>query len=387
MSSHYHTLIYKQKTMDNLSKQPELYEQAMFQAANPTLSINEIKKYCKQLNSSLIEVIDRLDDILLYESFNENDRKYIQKRDIMFKEFILSNEEKLKHGDIIISNILEISLFEAIEKAINFFDASNKDEWYSKLTKCKTYFIRIDQDTDWILDTLNTLYQTFEDIFSGLGKSKLSEIVKKHNYINYDDIDVINYNFNFLSLEVSNEPDIIKKKNLLLEAITKGYMLCLQSNKDPDNYLPNVNLKTKCLKAIEILDFQIQNTTHQTITTIINPDNSETKVDNSELEPENQTKNKEFTTKRQVLAIYYMLNELDKNINSIDRTVKTRFIHFLTGKNESNIYKTLAEPHKGLENDKNNKSAIKDLEFIKQYFESIGLKSIVQKISNDMQEA
>lgn len=349
------------------------------------LSVYEIKKYCKQLNNNLIDVIDRLDDIIMFEAFNENDRKYIQKKDIHFKEFRLSKEDQLKHGDIIISNILEACLTEAIERAIKFFGAPDKDEWYSKIAQYKTDILRIDQDTDWLLDILNTLFGTFECIFSGLEKSKMHEIMKKHNYIKSDDVDGVNFDFSFVSLAASNESDIIKKKNLLLDAITERYMLCLQSGIDPDNYPPNVDFKGKCLKAIEIIDFQIKNTTPQTITASINPDNSETSVDNLEPEPEIPTKNKEFTTRRQVLTIYYMLNELDKNTNSIDRTVKSRFIHFLTGKSESNIYKALAKPYKGLENDKNNKNAIRDLEFIRQYFENMGLTAIAQKISNDMQ--
>lgn len=349
------------------------------------LSVNEINKYCKLLNNNLIEVIDRMDDILLSESFNENDRKYIQKRDINFKEFRLSKEDQLRHGDIIISNILEASLLEAIERAIKFFGAPDKDEWYSKIAQYKTDILRIDQDADWMLDILNTLFTTFEYIFSGLESSKMSDIMKKYNYIKSNDIDGVNFNFSFLSLAVSNESDIIKKKNILLDAITQRYMFCLQLNIDPDNYPPNVDFKNKCLKAIEIIDFQIQNTALNTNIAVINPYNSDTNVDNSESEPETPTKTKEFTTKRQVLAIYYMLNELDKNTNSIDRTVKSRFIHFLTGKNESNIYKALAEPYKGLENDKNNKSAIKDLEFVRLYFENMGLTAIAQKISNDMQ--
>lgn len=371
--------------MTNLSKKAEIYKLINPRTTNCILSVNEINKNCKQLNTNLIEVIDRMDDILLSESFSENDRKYILKRDVNFKKLILSKEDQLKHGDIIISNILEASLIEAIERAIKFFGAPDKDDWYRKIAQYKTDILRINQDTDWLLDTLNTLFGTFECIFSGLEKSKMSEIMKRHNCIKNDVIDGINFNFSFLSLAVSNEPDIIKKKNLLLDAITQRYMFCLQLNLDPDKHKPNVDFKSKCLKAIEIIDFQIQNTALKTNIAVINTDNSDTNVDNSESEPETPTKNKEFTTKRQVLAIYYMLNELDKNTNSIDRTVKSRFIHFLTGKSESNIYKALAESHKGLENDKNNKSAVKDFEFVKKYFDSMGLKSIVEKISNDMQ--
>jgi len=373
--------------MTNLSKKSEIYKLINVHTNNCILTINEIKNYCKQLNNNLYDVIDRLDIIFAGEFFTEYDRKYIQKRDIRFKEFRLSKEDELKHGEIIISSILEASLFEAIERAIKFFGAPDKDEWHNKIMKYKTDIIRIDQDTDWMLDTLNTLFQTFHYIFSGLGSTKLSEIMKNYNYIKSNDIDGVNFNFSFVSLAVSNESDIFKKKDILLEAITQRYMNCLQLNIDPDNYHPNVEFKTKCLKAIEIIDFQIQNTTNNTIVEVSNAKYEDSKNEKAEFESESQTQSKDFTTKRQVLAMYYLLNELDKNTNSIDRTVKARFIHFLTGKNESNIYKTLADPLKGLENKTNKKSIFKDLEFIKEHFDNLGLHSISQKITNDMQEA
>ena len=198
--------------MTNLSKKSELHNLINLRATTCILSVNEIKKYCKQLNTNLIEVIDRMDDILLSESYNENDHKYILKRDIKFKKFILSKEDQLKHGDIIISNILEASLIEAIERAIKFFGVPDKDEWYDKIAQYKTDILRIDQDTDWMLDILNALFGTFECVFSGLEKSKMSEIMKKYNYIKSNDIDGVNFNFSFLSLTVSNEPDIFKKR-------------------------------------------------------------------------------------------------------------------------------------------------------------------------------
>ena len=95
------------------------------------------------------------------------------------------------------------------------------------------------------------------------------------------------------------------------------------------------------------------------------------------------TKNKDFTTKRQVLAMYYLLNEVGCKTGSVDRTVQGRFIEFLTGKNYDRIYKTLSEPFKGLEITKNT-SAKQDMQYIKDQFNNLGLNEIVNKITRDM---
>jgi hypothetical protein len=373
--------------MTNLSKQPEMYKLVNPLTAKSSLTINEIKKYCKQLNTNLIEVMDRLDNIILYESFNEYDKRYIQKRDISLIDLKLSKEDLLKHGNSIMSSIFEALLSDAIDRSIEFFESTNTEEWSSILTKYKTEALKLDQDTDLMLDTLNTLFSTVHSIYSGLEISKINELKKKYNFIKLDDIDGTKFNFSFLNLFISNESDIITRRNLFFDAITERDMYCLNLNLEPEKYKPNVEFKKKCLKAIEIIDFQIQNRADNSRPPTPNNDNVEVKEENPDTDSETQSKDKDFTTKRQVLAMYYLLNELDKNTNSIDRTVKARFIHFLTGKNESNIYKTFADPLKGLENKTNKKSIFKDLEFIIEHFDNLGLHSISQKIMKDMQEA
>jgi len=207
--------------MTDLSNEPEMYKLVEPQTANSELTINQVKKYCKHLNKNLINVMDRLDDILLYETFNENDRKFIQKKDINFNSIKLKKEDIEKHGEIIMSNIFEASLSDAIDRAIAFFESPNNDDWYRILLKYKTEILKLEQDTDLLLDTLNILFDTLQSIYSGLEFSKIEQIKKDHNYIKFDEFDGINFNFGFFSLNISNETDIINRKNLILEAITE----------------------------------------------------------------------------------------------------------------------------------------------------------------------
>lgn len=96
--------------------------------------------------------------------------------------------------------------------------------------------------------------------------------------------------------------------------------------------------------------------------------------------------NKEFTTARQVLAVYYLLSELDVH-GKTDKTEIARFVQFLTGKEikaakitDTNIYKKIKKPLS-----KSDHQQVADLKFIKQYFEKLGLDNIVSVIDKDIQ--
>ena len=227
------------------------------------------------------------------------------------------------------------------------------------------------------MKVINELYDSLNKVYKSFQSECLVEITEVYE----DDIS-LEFDFTFVYSQLKEKSDLIEKNNFLHDAIAEKDMFCLNIGVDPNNYYPNLQFKENCNNAIKIIKYQIENTLEnsnfskdQNKQLIIAKDNSESEI---------LIKNPEFSTRRQVLALYYMLDAIDKHTNSIDRTIKTRFIHFLTQKNESNIYKALSEPHKGLENEKNKKCALKDLEYIKQHFDDLGLKSISQKITNDM---
>lgn len=96
--------------------------------------------------------------------------------------------------------------------------------------------------------------------------------------------------------------------------------------------------------------------------------------------------NKDFTTARQVLAITYLLEELNINRNSTSLTEIANFIQFLTGKetgvakiNDTTIYKRVKQPFS-----KTDKAAENDLQYIRTYFEKLGLQSIVSKLNKEI---
>jgi len=89
---------------------------------------------------------------------------------------------------------------------------------------------------------------------------------------------------------------------------------------------------------------------------------------------------KAFSTRRQVLAIHYLMKYCQ--VKDIDQKVISRFIEFLTSKNESNIYDWLRNPLDG-----SPQKVKEDLTFVRKYFEELGMEEIVKMINNEIIES
>jgi len=96
--------------------------------------------------------------------------------------------------------------------------------------------------------------------------------------------------------------------------------------------------------------------------------------------PELQTEHKEFTTARQVLAMHFILEQLQVRSNEIDRKAKADLVQFFTAKNHKNIYDAFQDPF--ITKDKNFR--FDDLNYIRTYFEKLGLSEIVKAINNQL---
>lgn len=95
-------------------------------------------------------------------------------------------------------------------------------------------------------------------------------------------------------------------------------------------------------------------------------------------EPENNPPNLDFTTARQVLAVHYLLEYCQ--VRGVDQTHKARFIEFLTNKSSKNIYDLVLNPLAT----KRKNFRREDLQFIRPYFENLGLTEIVKMINNQL---
>lgn len=345
---------------DNISEKYHL------QISEPTegfsMSIATIEY--KRMNAIFVEAMNRITRIVETEDLTADDRYWFREQEIYYCDLNIDYIDIEQYGDELKKMILKATLTETYEMAIQFFDNPVTGYWDQKLEDYKIHFIRLDNGSTIMLEYMDTL------------KRELEELCKDYQFfvLNRNYIPILDYlDFHEVLIPANEETDLQKQKQMYVNAISEAGMAGLSIEMDAEEQIKYQEFIRKCNKAIEIIDFQLLHTPPAPLI--------------PEEIPTDKSENiREFTTRRQVLAMYYLLNELDKSTHQIDRTVKARFIEFMTGKNPDSIYKTLANPLEGLEN-KNPRNTLKDMEYVKSHFEKLGLPSIAQKIANDMQHA
>lgn len=111
------------------------------------------------------------------------------------------------------------------------------------------------------------------------------------------------------------------------------------------------------------------------------PSEQQPKVD-EEAEPEIQKPNKEHTLKRRAIFLFY----LNKHLHfSADLKPLAEVAHFLTGNNESNLYKTLLNSHKiNGDGGRSAKAHRQDLIYVKRLFERLEMHDVIKTIDKDI---
>jgi hypothetical protein len=104
-------------------------------------------------------------------------------------------------------------------------------------------------------------------------------------------------------------------------------------------------------------------------------------------------RNSEFTTARQVLAVHTLFDAANANLDN--KSAEVRLIEFLTGKNRDAIRTKLTEIlERGNPSDKRSKKAVprspksrrEDLQFIKPFFERLGVSKIISAIDDEIKD-
>jgi len=95
-------------------------------------------------------------------------------------------------------------------------------------------------------------------------------------------------------------------------------------------------------------------------------------------------KNTEVTVRRQALAIHYLLK--NSKYRDDNYSEKARFTQFLTGR-ETNVLKIKDTNIKKIIDNlfpSSEKQLIKDLQFVREYFEKLGIQSIIDEINKEI---
>lgn len=211
-------------------------------------------------------------------------------------------------------------------------------------------------------------------------------INKVHKQLDDTGVSTFSYNykkkqFKLLSdsyVELISLPDTKSKLSgfISLEAEIKSVYLSKSFKDNGEDLIKQVEVQISKLQ--KMLDLNLLPDADNKVQT---PNSS--KLDYAEKDETIIQKNNEFTTRRQVLAMYYIFELIGCTSATVDKTAQARFIHFLTGKSYTDVYKKISKPFKGLENE-NNKSTIEDSKFLIKQFTDLRLNEIIVKIKKDM---
>ncbi|MBV5342799.1 hypothetical protein JZU68_04005, partial [bacterium] len=144
--------------------------------------------------------------------------------------------------------------------------------------------------------------------------------------------------------------------------------MLLESSHNTDRQQADIYIG-KCSKAIEIINSENKVLSNNTSTS--------EKSDKLISLPET-----DITLNRQFLALYYLLNEVDKEAFARNKSEIARFIQLLTGKSYENIYKLTKNPVKDPA-ERTSKKYQSDIKFVKESFLKLGFNKIAQQIEND----
>ena len=353
-----------------------------------TFTISEITAKYKKQNNDLVEALEVFESISSIEFADVNDIRALKKLNLSFIKYPINELEISIHGEGIYINILETLFRKTLNKATKLFGYSNSNYWGPMYENIQNTIIQNDVDVSHMLILFRQLYESLIEI-NHLCIYYYLEDEHCCSIVNFDII-AENFDFNIAVEEANKFADLKERINFYHREIATKELICVREDENKVLIDECRSFINKCYKAIEITQNHWEKTQQEIKIQLQEINKEETSPDLSQDIPDSSAQknstNPAFTTSRQVLAIYYLLNEIDrKAINQIDKTEKARFIEFLTSKNFNNIYKALSNPFKGLDK-KNPKSFLNDVEYIKTHFEKMGLHSIIQQIDKDIDE-
>jgi hypothetical protein len=218
-----------------------------------TKTINQLNEIYTILNNNIVITVDKLHYLLNdCQKVSVDDIDELRKLNIDYS--IKHFDKKLinQHGIVIVKIILEASMSDAYKKLKIFFTKKNTHNSIILLNHYKTTLLKISEPNaiDQAVDIINMLHACFIDL---------------ENDFNMDDPYnqyIREFNFNNILKTVDATEDLYLKKQILINALSNSEMFWVINDKYNhafDDYDYGF-FRSKCNKAIKLIDFQIKNT-------------------------------------------------------------------------------------------------------------------------------
>ncbi len=331
----------------------------------------------QEVNRGLLFVFDALDKALSEATITLDTVKAINETNIVYTNHLLEDDAyRLGIGNLKYC-VLQSTMSEAYQRSLNYFNHNSPDEANAQKTKLVVEILRLfkSKERKFLIQLVNSLFRITYDLNIDLSTITVEDNFKLHFSINCLNNIAIQFNDNLKLQKITYARRLVECEIFMATSGIYDY--------DNASYIEYTD---RCRKAIAAIDEFVANVGDK-LDTLTEEEKVQIEADyRAEYvieQKDDRKSNSEYTTARQVLAMYYLFNEFKDNLNQVDRTSKSEFIEFLTGKNKSKIYKQLSNPLEGLEKT-NNKNAIKDMKYVKSLFDSLNLKRISDQIERDM---
>ena len=333
--------------------------------------MEEVIKEYKALNEVLISAMEALSSIFSRSFFNAVDFKILSELDLQYKKRHIRKKRKdnLILNKDILSNILHSTLTETYKRSIYFFGSNDVSQWDYKLNQYRNFLISFEgKHVVEMIAIINTLH------------ASVLELHKDYN-TNENSFQE-NFNFNAIVNYSDEIIDLDERKAFLNLMILTCNKMCLSGQIILVDKKEQTDFIRKCQIAIENINFEKKN--FGSVPSIILVENEDKLIQVPVEIPlvDDSLPEVDITLNRQFLAAYYMLNAIDNQSFSRNKSEMARFIQMLTGKSYHNIYKSVKNPLKD-PSERTSKKHQEDIHFLVDSFRKLGLLKIANTVEND----
>jgi len=324
------------------------------------LSAKDYIDYMRDINDSYSAAIELIKNIIARKKIMDDDVLFLKSIDLTYYNYDLIPENQLQAGTDIKKHLFYSSISTLVDNIKEFYNIDNM--LFIRNNKQNELIVNIykyNLQPEFLIDFLTEFNYVCSIILKDYNKWFVSEPNTFENKFDFSEAYTMAED-----LQTATEKTQFFEK----EIIEIEKWMLLESTHNTDQQQADIYIG-KCNKAIEIINSENKVLSNNTSTT--------EKSDKLISIPDTDT-----TLNRQFLALYYLLNEVDKELFGRNKSEIARFIHLLTGKSHENIYKLTKNPVKDPA-ERTSKKYQSDIKFVKESFRKLGLNKIAQQIEND----
>jgi hypothetical protein len=208
--------------------------------------MQEVIDEYRRVNVDFVKAMDKIREFVALGKVSSVDIEYFKSLDYYYHKREIRRRDTRFMNEDIFKNILHGTFSETIAKSIEFFGDPKQVEWKEVVNKYRAYFIKYGGEhyltLIWVIDRLySNLRELYDDYYS-----------EKNNFEEW-------FPFSDIVTEAEDIEDLEERKQFYIRTIIDCKEFCLKEEYFKVEENVQVQFLNKCHKAIEIIDFQLNN--------------------------------------------------------------------------------------------------------------------------------